>query len=104
MTKIIIKNYFTILALILVSLTSNAQLYGGIEIGGKGIKMSVLDVDNIKRGDYKIISYWVENAGISKGISIDGNLAVEDMEKAGLVSSLTSSGQRDILVPARGGD
>ncbi|MEN9488974.1 MAG: hypothetical protein RL494_1239 [Bacteroidota bacterium] len=85
MTKIIIKNYFTILALILVSLTSNAQLYGGIEIGGKGIKMSVLDVDNIKRGDYKIISYWVENAGISKGISIDGNLAVEDMEKAATI-------------------
>jgi S-DNA-T family DNA segregation ATPase FtsK/SpoIIIE len=29
---------------------------------------------------------------------------LEDMEKAGLVSSLTSSGQRDILMPARGGD
>ena len=29
---------------------------------------------------------------------------LEDMENAGLVSSLTSSGQRDILVPARGGD
>jgi S-DNA-T family DNA segregation ATPase FtsK/SpoIIIE len=28
---------------------------------------------------------------------------LEDMEKAGLVSSLTSSGQRDILVAARGG-
>ena len=26
---------------------------------------------------------------------------VEDMEKAGLVSSMSSSGQRDILVPAR---
>ena len=26
---------------------------------------------------------------------------LEDMEKAGLVSALTSSGQRDILVPAR---
>ena len=27
--------------------------------------------------------------------------AAEDMEKAGLVSSMSSSGQRDILVPAR---
>lgn len=44
--------------------------------------MSVLDVDNIKKGNYKIISYWTENAGISKGISIDGNLAADDMEKA----------------------
>jgi hypothetical protein len=24
----------------------------GIEIGSKGIKMSVLEVDNIKKGDY----------------------------------------------------
>ncbi len=29
---------------------------------------------------------------------------LEDMEKAGLVSALTTSGQRDILVAARGGD
>ncbi|MDP3519721.1 MAG: DNA translocase FtsK, partial [Hydrogenophaga sp.] len=29
---------------------------------------------------------------------------LEDMEKAGLVSALTSSGQRDILVAARGGN
>ncbi|QIL69987.1 DNA translocase FtsK [Diaphorobacter sp. HDW4B] len=29
---------------------------------------------------------------------------LEDMEKAGLVSALTSSGQREVLVPARGGE
>ena len=29
---------------------------------------------------------------------------LEDMEKAGLVSALTASGQREVLVPARGGD
>jgi S-DNA-T family DNA segregation ATPase FtsK/SpoIIIE len=29
---------------------------------------------------------------------------VEDMEHAGLVSAMSTSGQRDILVPARGGD
>lgn len=29
---------------------------------------------------------------------------LEDMEKAGLISGLTSSGQRELLVPARGGD
>lgn len=28
---------------------------------------------------------------------------VEDMEKAGLVSALTASGQREVLVPAREG-
>ena len=29
---------------------------------------------------------------------------VEDMEKAGLVSAMSGSGQRDILVPARASD
>jgi hypothetical protein len=29
---------------------------------------------------------------------------LEDMEKAGLVSALTASGQREVLVPAREGD
>ena len=57
----------------------NKNLFGGIEIGSKGIKMSVLDVDNIKKGDYEIKSFWTENVGIAKGISIDGNLAQEDM-------------------------
>jgi hypothetical protein len=33
----------------------------GIEIGSKGIKMSVLEVDNIKKGDYTVKSFWTEN-------------------------------------------
>ncbi|WP_395059127.1 exopolyphosphatase [Flavobacterium sp.] len=58
------------------------NLFAGIEIGSKGIKMSVLDVKNIKRGDFVIKSYWSENVGIAKGIAIDGNLAKEDIDKA----------------------
>lgn len=58
------------------------NLFAGIEIGSKGIKMSVLDVNNIKKGDYTIKSYWSENVGIVKGVSIDGNLTQEDMDKA----------------------
>lgn len=61
------------------------SLYAGIEIGSKGIKFSVIDVNNIKKGDYNIIEYWTENVGIAKGISIDGNLAEEDINKAGSV-------------------
>lgn len=56
--------------------------FAGIEIGSKGIKMSILEVYNIKKGDFTIKSYWSENVGIVKGVSIDGNLAVEDMDKA----------------------
>ncbi|KQB42565.1 exopolyphosphatase [Flavobacterium aquidurense] len=61
------------------------NLYAGIEIGSKGIKFSVIDVNNIKKGDYDIIEYWTENVGIARGISIDGNLAQEDINKAGTV-------------------
>ncbi|WP_395048010.1 exopolyphosphatase [Flavobacterium sp.] len=61
------------------------NLFAGIEIGSKGIKMSVLDVKNIKRGDFVIKSYWSENVGIAKGIAIDGNLAKEDIDKAAAV-------------------
>lgn len=59
--------------------------FAGIEIGAKGIKMTVIDVTNIKRGDFTIKSYWSENVGIAKGIAIDGNLAKEDIEKSASV-------------------
>lgn len=79
-------SYFIIINLFFC-LGSFAQksLYAGIEIGSKGIKISVIDVNNIKKGDYDIIAYWTENIGIAKGISIDGNLAEEDINKAGSV-------------------
>ena len=60
----------------------NENLYGGIEIGSKGVKMSVLDVDNIKKGDYEVKSFWTENVGIARGIAIDGQLAQEDIKRA----------------------
>jgi exopolyphosphatase/pppGpp-phosphohydrolase len=56
--------------------------FAGIEIGSKGIKMSVIEVTNIKKGDYTVKSYWSDNVGIAKGIAIDGNLAKEDIDKA----------------------
>lgn len=82
------KNMFKITFIILnlfFSANSIAQknLYAGIEIGSKGIKISVIDVNNIKKGDYDIVSFWTENIGIAKGISIDGNLAEEDINNAG---------------------
>ena len=47
--------------------------------------MSVLEVLNVKKGDFIIKSYWSENVGIAKGISIDGNLANADMDKTASV-------------------
>ncbi len=53
----------------------NKNLFAGIEIGSKGIKMTVLDINNIKKGDFTIKTYWSENVGIAKNISIDSTLA-----------------------------
>lgn len=74
-----------ILLILLNSSTITAQnnnLFAGIEIGSKGIKMTVLDVDNISKGNYRAKTFWTENIGIAKGIAKDGNLAKEDINKA----------------------
>jgi len=84
--KYFLKSLF-LLFVLFISFEAFAQnsLYAGIEIGSKGIKISVIDVNNIKKGDYDILAYWTENVGIAKGIAIDGNLAQDDIEKAGSV-------------------
>ena len=78
------KIYYLIVCLVL-SYSTQAQLYGGIEIGSKGIKMTVLDVESIKRNTYDVKEFWTENVGIATGIGIDGTLLQEDIEKAGNV-------------------
>ncbi|PKB16231.1 exopolyphosphatase [Flavobacterium sp. 5] len=78
------KIYYLIACLVL-SISTQAQLYGGIEIGSKGIKMTVLQVESIKRNTYDVKEFWTENVGIAAGIGIEGALLTEDIEKAGTV-------------------
>ncbi|URC14582.1 MULTISPECIES: exopolyphosphatase [unclassified Flavobacterium] len=70
------------------SISSLAQknIYAGIEIGRRTIKVSVLDVSNIKKADYKII-YYSNDEGLSfaKHITATGELTQEDINKAGLI-------------------
>jgi hypothetical protein len=47
--------------------------------------MTVLDVESIKRNTYDVKEFWTENVGIAAGISQDGTLFKEDIEKAGTV-------------------
>lgn len=81
-----LKLHFTLILLLftqsLLFSQENENIFAGIEIGSKGIKMSVIDVYNIKKGGFTIKSYWTENVAIAKGISIDGNLAQEDIDRA----------------------
>ena len=83
MNKILFYKILFVFFLFQITLfAQDSGLFAGIEIGSKGIKMSVLDIKNIKKGDFIIKESWSENVGIVKGVSIDGNLALEDMEKA----------------------
>jgi DNA segregation ATPase FtsK/SpoIIIE, S-DNA-T family len=75
---------------------------GGGE-GGSGEKDALYDqaVEIVLKDRKASISY------VQRKLKIGYNRAarlLEDMENAGLVSALTSSGQRDILVPSRGGE
>ncbi|KAF2329028.1 Ppx/GppA phosphatase family protein [Flavobacterium daemonense] len=58
------------------------EIFGGIEIGSKGVKMSVINVQNIKRGKYDVVDFWTENVAVAKGIAINGKLADADIENA----------------------
>jgi exopolyphosphatase/pppGpp-phosphohydrolase len=81
-----------LLSLLFVSANLFAQtppnLFGGIEIGSKGVKITVLDVKNAKKADFEIKDFWTENTGIAKGISIDGKLIKEDIEKTAAAVAL----------------
>lgn len=77
------KVKFLILFILVVSTNGNSQTYGGIEIGSKGVKISIIEVKNIKKSIYDIKQFWTENVGIARGISIDGNLIQSDIDNAG---------------------
>lgn len=72
--------FFILFQTILYSQDKN--IYAGIEIGSKGIKVSIIDVNNIKKADFELKAYWTDNIGIAKGISIDGNLEIDDINNA----------------------
>ena len=83
-TTILFKIQFLIAFLFFNAVLSQNR-FAGIEIGSKGVKVTVIEVKNIKKGIYEIKGFWTENVGIAKGISINGNLAQADIDKAGEV-------------------
>ena len=65
---------------------SQKNLYAGIEISRRTIKISVLEVNNIKKADYKIL-YFSNEEGLSfaKHIAATGELTQDDINKAGSI-------------------
>lgn len=82
------KNKSQILVFILLnlffSITSFAQknLYAGIEIGRRAIKVSVLDVNNIRKADYDILYFATDRFSFADHITANGELSQEDIDKA----------------------
>lgn len=82
------KNNSKILIFILLNLFfsinsfSQKSIYAGIEIGRRAIKVSVLDVSNIKKADYKILSFWTERIPFADHITANGELTQDDINRA----------------------
>lgn len=81
------KNKTCILIFLFLSLNSFSQknLYAGIEIGRRAIKVSVLDVNNIKKADYKILFFWTEKINFAEHVEKNGELTQEDIDKANII-------------------
>lgn len=82
MKKYIALKVIIIFIFLIPSNLISQELYAGIEIGSKGVKMSIINVQNIRKGKYEVVDFWTENVAIAKGIAVDGKLAPNDIDTA----------------------
>lgn len=77
------KNLFATFVLLIIAVSmSFAEKFAGIEVGGKGLKISVIDIKNLETGEFTIIKSWSRNTAITRGISIDGRLRPDDITES----------------------
>lgn len=74
-----LKLILLILPFILMS--QNENYYSGIEIGTKGMKTTILELLNLKKGTYSSVDSWTESTPVGKSISVNGNIDPEDLKK-----------------------
>ncbi|MBF4519519.1 exopolyphosphatase [Flavobacterium sp. ANB] len=85
------KNKPQILIFILLNLFfsinsfSQKNLYAGIEIGRRAIKTSVLDVNNIKKADYKILYFSNDRISLADHIIASGEIPQDDINKTSAI-------------------
>jgi exopolyphosphatase/pppGpp-phosphohydrolase len=74
---------FFVLLNLFFSINSFAQknLYAGIEIGRRAIKTSILDVNNIRKADYKILYFSNDRISLADHIAASGEVPQEDITK-----------------------
>jgi hypothetical protein len=78
--------FYLILLPFLFSYTLQAQkLYGGIEIGTKSIKMSVIDITDAEDDEYSVKDFWTERSGKTTLISKEGNLTEKAIDSISIL-------------------
>lgn len=56
------------------------NVYAGIEISAKAVKITVLEMVNANKGVYNVIGAWNENTNTSAGIPVTGSLFEDDID------------------------
>ena len=94
------KLYMTALFVMLTLITFAQNLWGGIEIGGKGVKLVVVDITNPQKGQFKKIAEKQINTALSKSIANEGKMGTTDIQKsASATQELIETAKSDYNVP-----
>jgi exopolyphosphatase/pppGpp-phosphohydrolase len=81
-----IKKYSLIFFIIFSTFHTKAQnAFAGIEIGGKGVKVSIIKIIDIRVGDFEIVKTWSRNTNITTNMDNEGNLNKDDIDDTSYV-------------------
>lgn len=69
------------------AVNSSKEIFAGIEIGAKGVKVTILKIKNIKKAEYDVIDSWADNITVAKGISTNGIIFPDDITNAATIAS-----------------
>ena len=75
-----LQNYLLLFTIFLTFTIQAQKTYGGIEIGIKAVKMSVITVEDAEDDEYEVKDYWVENFEKTAIISKDTNLTPKGID------------------------
>jgi len=95
-----LKKLIIFLAAIFLFQLAFCERYAGIEVGGKGIKVAVIDVLDVNEGKFSIFKDWTRNTAVTKNISVDKKLAKQDITETSMaVNEIYQQLKSDFGVP-----
>lgn len=84
------------------SVNSFAQknFYAGIEIGRRAVKTTVLDVNNIKKAEYKIVYFSNDRIGLAEHIAATSEIPQDDIKKvSSIITEQLAKIRADYKIP-----